>query len=347
MSSPPIPPAPAAAPAPNPRSRAAAVHGYLLLALVGAATLVLSREGPTALILCGAATSAACLHGFLALNPRWVALEMIVLAAVGYLTLPEAPVHWLLGSASGGGVAALLTLAKAREDHHFFLPAFATAGVTALLFVLGQGANWTESIDILNRYIAEYSEAMRMTAEAVGLDEAIREAQGEATWERWGPRVGLVAVCALIALWMVVLWFFHRFARRRLGLIGGFLHSLVLFRVGHIYTFLLIGALVFEILSVWLGEEGFRKVSYPLFAVCGVGFLMVYLGVVLFFVAFVQASVPRSSPPGMRLAIMAGVAVAAALAMVTALQVGPLIGLADVWIDFRKIGLIEDKLTPS
>lgn len=84
---------PAAAPMQAPptaeaRRAYSAPGGHGLIAVVSTATVLLAPESPEWIIIGGAATSAVYLHGFLALNPRWVALELILLTVCGYVLLP-------------------------------------------------------------------------------------------------------------------------------------------------------------------------------------------------------------------------------------------------------------------
>lgn len=312
------------------------VGGYALLALVSLGTLVLTAEGPIAVVLGGAATSAAYLYGFLRLNPRVVGIELIALTVIGYLTMPAAPTYWMMGSAVGGGMAAIATVRGFAEDHHFFLPPMAVVLFTLVLFVVGQGA-WTEGIGIIQGYLQGYQDAIQATMMLPKYEDTYREVIAREPWETLGPRLVLVSFSMQLALWMVVLWFFNRFARRRSGRMAGYYNSLVLFRIRPAYTFLLIGALIFEILSVWLGQDKLLTVAYPLFAAAGVGFFMVYFGIVLFLLALAQASAEGPSV-GLRLAV-----IFAPLLIVF----GPLIGMADVWFDFRKIRSLPGQIPPT
>ena len=125
-------------------------------------------------------------------------------------------------------------------------------------------------------------------------------------------------------------------SRRRAGRIHNVVGSFLMFHIRAEYTFLLIAALFLEILTAWLGREGLRMVSYPLFAVCTVAFLIAYLGVVLLLLVRGRMLSPKSPSFGFTVLIV--------LALVFAIYIGPVIGLMDVWFDFRKTKLIRDHL---
>lgn len=311
----------------------ARAQGYALIALVSAATLVLSREGALAIILGGAATSAVFLYGFAQFNPRWVGLELIVLTLAGYFLLPGAPAYWLMGSALAGGLAAILTKIDVEEDDQFFLPALTGAVMTFVLFTLGQVGGWADSLTIIAGYIESYRESFDVLLALPENAEFRQAVTSSESWDRIHPRIGLVAVSALIGLWVLVLWLFNRFARRRMGRLGEIKSSLLLFRVRPMYTFVLIVALVLEILSLWLERRGLSSVSYPLIAASAAAFLVVHLGVAAFWAALWRASSERRATVGPIVLIV--------LALAISLYVGPIIGLADVWFDFRKTRLLR------
>jgi hypothetical protein len=159
------------------------------------------------------------------------------------------------------------------------------------------------------------------------------EIGGESGVERTAPRIAMIAVCILLAGWLLMLWALGQFVRRRIGRALPFGNTLLIFRIRPGYTFLLILALIFEILSVWFEQERLKLVSYPLFTICAAGFWLVYVGIVLFLLALGRAIAPGTSRWGLRLAAL--------VALALSFHVGPLVGLADVWFDFRKMRRIR------
>jgi hypothetical protein len=314
-------------------------RGYALIALVSAGTILLSAEGPVQVIVGGAATSGVFLYGFLQFNPRIVALELIALTLLGYYLLPSAPTYWMMASALGGGVGAILALKNAEEDDHFFLPAMATGAFTLVLFVLGQEGGFADSVGIIEGYIADYGAASQ-TMLAEPANENLRRFLTELSiWGAIQPRIGLVALSALMGLWVLVLWIMNRLARRRAGKFDYLFSSLLLFRVRSGYIFLLIAALIFEILSTWSERESLRALAYPLFAICAAAFLMVHVGIVAFMMAARRLESQTAPSP------VAAVLFLFALAL--SLYIGPIIGLLDVWFDFRKLKALRERLTQA
>jgi hypothetical protein len=324
-----------------PRAAAPEVNapaGYALIALVSVATASLAGEGADWILIGGAATSAVYLHGFLALNPRIVALELIALTLAGYLWFPpNAAVYWMMGSAVGGGVAAILTERRLDEDHHFFLPPLATIATTFLLFTFGRPGGWIDGAVAIRQWVEGYGEAFH---QMLALPEFAQFRKGLQSSELWdwrtvGPIVGIIGVSSMVGLWAMTTWFFNRFARRRLGREEGILHSFLLFRVGPGYAFLLIATLILEILRVWLGREGLRVATWPLFAICAAALAIVHLAVLLFIVALHRTRNPEGSSLGPVLLLVGGLA--------ALFWVGPIVGLADIWLDFRKTRAIRSR----
>lgn len=315
------------------------LRGYALIALIGSGTIILAREGPLQIIVGGAATSAVFLYGFLKFNPRYVGLELIALTLLGYYLLPNAPTYWMMGSALGGGIAAVLTTQAAEEDDQFFLPAVATAVFTLMLFALGQPGGWADSLAIVGGYIDSYGVAFgRMLARPEN-EDLHRFLTELSYWEAMQARLGVVAVALLFGLWIMVLWMMNRLARRRALRFDHLNNSLLLFRVRHGYVFLLIAALIFEILATWSGRESYRVIAYPLFAICAAAFLMVHMGIVAFMVAVRRAQ--TQTAPSVELTLLILVALAFSI------YIGPIIGLLDVWFDFRKLKTLRDRLAES
>lgn len=315
----------------------ALLRPYALVVLVSVGTLLLAREGPIAIILGGAATSAVYLYAFVRLNPRLVGLLLIAMTLAGTLSLHDPPTFWMMGSALGGGVGAILAQRRFEEDDHFFLPALAAAFSTFVLFLVSRPGGWTEGIEIIRNYIADYGREFDVMLSLPQNEDIRREFFRMESWKTFHPMIGLVAVCSLIGLWVLVLWMFNRLARRRAGRIELLGSSLLLFHVRPPYIFLLIAALIFEILGTWLERESLRMISYPLFAVCAVAFVMMYLGLVLFMAAMRRAS----SPSGLGI----GFSLFVSLALALSFYIGPFVGFADVWLDFRKTRQIRDRFS--
>ncbi len=320
-----------------PLTFAGKVRLHALIAVVTVATLLHSVEGPLWIILGGAATSAVHLYGFIRLNPRYVGIELIGLTLIGYFALPDAPVYWMLGSAIGGGTAAILTGLDALEDDHFFVPALGAAAATLALFMFSQPGGGAEGLGLIATYVDGYRRAIEASLELPEMADLRAQLEENGNMEIFRARVGLVAVCMLIGLWVIVMWIFGRFARRRLGRIRGIFSSLIFFHIRPGYTFLLIVGLIFEILAVWSGREGLHGVSYPLFAICAAAFGMVYVGILLFMTAVKRVSAGRRPSIGFSMLI--------ALGLILSVYIGPAVGLADVWLDFRKTRQIRGKFT--
>ena len=111
--------------------------------------------------------------------------------------------------------------------------------------------------------------------------------------------------------------------------------SLLFFRVRPPYIFVLIAALLLEILAAWFGRESLHTISYPLFAVCAAAFLIVHIGIVLFMAALRRAT--EQGRPSIWFAIMV------AMSLIFSPYIGPFVGLADVWLDFRRTKQIQDR----
>lgn len=320
-------------PAPAPESGARILAAHLLIAALSAGALYAPRISPMAAALAGAAASAAYLYGYLRLNPRWVGAELTLLAMAGFLTQPPLHAAWLAGSGMAGAAAALLTGGGAREDHQFFLPPVAALAFTVLLYSVGRGPAGPPPARWLPQTLDQLAEAMTQALKLPENAQILEDLGGEEAALRLAPRLALISVCAVLVLWMLLLWLLGQLVRHRAGRALGLGGTILLFRIRTGYTFLLIVGLVFEILSVWFEQERLKLISYPLLGACAAGFWLVYLGVILFLLALARAAAPGR--PRWMLRVLG------AMALALSLYIGPFVGLADVWFDFRKMRQIR------
>jgi len=310
-----------------------ALSAYLFIASASSLLLGYGAASPMSAGGLGALASGAYLYGYLRLNPRFVGLELTLFCVGGFLLDLPVALSWLAGSAMAGAVGALLCGGGAREDHHFFLPPLAALAVFALVYTIADGSEGGNALVFLTSGVDTL---------AVAMEEALRMPENREMLEEIGPgqpmgdvarHLALLSLCVVLFVWLLLLWLVTHVIRHRTGRCLRLRETLLLFRIRTAYTFLLIGALVLEILSVWLEQERLRLASYPLFSICAAGFWLVYLGILLFLLALGRAAARDRPQWGLRLLALAALALS--------IYVGPFIGLADVWFDFRKMRQIR------
>ncbi len=317
----------------QPKSALGPVGAHALVGLAAGGAVWTLDHGPLATALGGAAASAAFLHAFLRQRGWLVAGELGLCVAAGRVFGSETAAAWLLACGSAGAGAAWVTRQGGREDDQFFIPPLAGAvGGCGGLVALGSGGPVGAWGLLLERAAAQQAnfEAFLSLPENEALRRDLTELAG---WETIGPRMGLISLASGVAFWALALWLAGRWARRRALGPSPIAASVAFFRVGPQYTFVLIAGLVFEILAVWSGEEGLRLIAYPLLAVSAAGFLVAYVGVVIYAMALRRAGRPAGGGWGF-LAL-------SLLALGLAFYIGPVVGLADVWLDFRRTRLMK------
>lgn len=310
-----------------------AVAAFLVLAAVSSTVLLFAGDSPFSAAGLGALAGAAYLYAYLRLNPRFVGIVLTLFCVAGYLADQHVTLAWLAGSGMAGAAGALLCAGGAREDHHFFIPPLAALGFFALIFTIADGSDGGNALIFLTSGI---------DALAAAMEEALRQPENREMLEEIGSgesvaavahHLALLSLCVVLFFWMLFLWLATQVVRHRTGRSLRLRETLLLFRIRSAYTFLLIGALVLEILSVWLEQERLRLASYPLFSICAAGFWLVYLGILLFLLALGRVAARNRPQWGLRLLALAALALS--------IYVGPFIGLADVWFDFRKMRQIR------
>ncbi len=310
-----------------------ALPAYLCIALISGATLLLTGLSPLMAAVIGTVAAPAYLYGYLRLNPRLVGIELTFFCAVGFLLKMPVPLSWLAGSGIAGATGAALCGGGAREDHHFFLPPIAALACFALIFTAADGSQGGNAYVFLTQGVENLSGAVEESLRLPENAELLQEIGDEAAVSALAVQLALISLCVLLFCWLLGLWATMHVIRYRTGRSLRIRESLLLFRIRTSYTFLLIGALILEILSVWWEQEGLRLVSYPLFSLCAAGFWLVYLGIILFLLALGRVAVKNRPSWGLRFVALAALALS--------IYVGPLIGLADVWFDFRKMRQIR------
>lgn len=315
---------------------ARALAAYGMIAALSGATLAFGAVSPLTGAILGATTSAAFAHGYLRLNARWVGLELALLCMAGYAGGLPLTASWLGGSGLAGATAAMLTAGGAREDHQFLLPPMVALAFCALFYAAAPGEPAGNAFELVSGTVDRISGAMAEALRMPENRELAEQMNGAGNLEAFSRRLALMSICVVLGVWVLLLWLLGQTARFRAGRALAFGPTLLLFRVRTGYTFLLIAALISEILSVWFEQEWLRLISYPLFTVCAAGFWLVYLGILLFLLALGRAAVADRPRWGLR--------IAGVLALMLSVYIGPLVGLADVWFDFRKMRQIRSPM---
>ncbi len=314
---------------PEPAGRLAWLN-YLLLPPLTLLAILGAARGPGLSLLLSPLVVLAWWIGFARSNWRICGLELIgVVLATYYIVQPPLAVLWVVASALGGAMGAWLMLRRRREDDYFFLVPLAAAIGFVILAWLGGGARIYPALELG----AGWLDGLRRGVER---DFALlaRESPGQAQYYRdmlepLGERFAVTMISTLAALWVLALWGAGRIARRGLGLLGGLRGAFILFRIGQPYIFLLIAGLVMAILDGLTPLRGLRMVAIPLLVVVAVGCFIEAMAVILFFGALQRAA------GRIRTGFVWDLAGLALLLWLTPL--GLLLGLTDVWFDYRRL----------
>lgn len=303
---------------------------YIMLAAAAALCLQLTTLDPFTAIFGSAVALGAFWVGFGMLQPVGVASLLgicIILGAAGHH--PSLSVALLAATGAAAAVGAHLSRRELEEDNYFFLPLLTVAGLMALLVTLGAGNGWNVVLRHAGLMIIEKSQQnekfLRMWLDVDNNPQALSQEALDSLLHPSGPFI----MASLAVFWALIMWATGRLARRRLGRMRGLRTSLFMFRIEQRYIFLLILGLVLEIFSSLGMRETFAYLAWPILGVVALAGFLEGLGIVLFL-----AMIRR----------MAGQAQLAfwisALGVVVAVldwRLITLVGLADVWFDFRKL----------
>ncbi|MCE5229642.1 DUF2232 domain-containing protein [bacterium] len=268
--------------------------------------------------------------GFSLANPRLIGLELIgVIVGTYYWVQPPMAVLWVTASAiaAGGGVF-LFHREKDEQDYFFLVPAAAFAGFVFLIW-LGAGASLKPA---LLRAQRELSVSRRETLALARQLEDQKIEMGRLMREgiEWaGPRYGVLVTTSWLTMWILVLWVAGRVSRRVLGQFQKRRHAFVLFKIRDRYIFLLIIGLILEIFNGLVPSGGMQWLAIPLLAIFALACFIEGLAIVLFFGALQRFRGQRWAG---RIWNLAGVVL-----LFSIWQAAVLIGLTDIWFDFRRL----------
>lgn len=217
---------------------------------------------------------------------------------------------------------------RPEEDDWFYLVPLGFALLLALLSgvdALGRdGAVWKEYRTTMQRAVVK---AERLNEE--GLGDRILRNEEMARWtqgQRMLPmRMAAVCLTGLALSLYVILSFFRRDTESMHAKPEGF----VAFHTKEIYLWILLGGLVARIVWHYRTEAWVGQIGYGLLFLAGAGFFLQAIAVVAWHIRKFEVGFPvvLSSVAAIA-AVVAAPILAAPIAMV---------GLADVWLDFRRL----------
>jgi vacuolar-type H+-ATPase subunit I/STV1 len=146
---------------------------------------------------------------------------------------------------------------------------------------------------------------------------------------------------SVVAFWALGLWLAGRLARRWAGRMDLRRGSLILFRLEQRYIFLLICGIVLWIVGILTGGEKYALYAAgPILTVFAIACFLEGLAVILFYLALWRTT--AAPVPYRLLAIMAMIA-ALFLTFISLLGC-MLLGLSDIWFDYRRLKAVEERL---
>lgn len=305
-----------------------------LLVPPGAYLLVLRTAWgqPGGVILASALALFLFWAAFSVANPRLIGLELIgVILATYYRVEPPTAVLWVTSAAVAAATGVLLWHERMGEQHYFFLVPASALVCFVFLVWLGSGARLEPALVRARRELrAERQTILKNVQEYEarnGATTPTRQIHEALDWI--GTNFNIAMATIWLDLWIVALWVFGRIARRVTGQFQSRRHAFVLFKIGHPYIFLLIIGLILEILNSLAPRGGLQWVAFPLLATFAVACFFDGVAVVLFYGALQRFRGHRTAGfiwdvVGLLLAITQAEAVV-------------LIGLSDIWFDFRRL----------
>ncbi len=301
---------------------------YLLVAAISFAAIFLSQNDIWLAVAASCLTTVTYWMAFLRLNPRGIGLELIIILVATYYWLTKDAVLWMTASALAGGVGAWLTNQRANEDDFLFLPAGAALISFAILLWLGMGGQLEEPIGRAQELIESWRAEVELEFERASKESTdaylVRE-----YWELIGPVFPQWSVGVVIGAWTVALWFSGRMIRALLGRMNYPFGRFIFFRIHHRYVFLLIASLILVILGFKFQRGACWTIAAPIFVVLYLATYFAGLAVILFHGTLWRKQGRRV---GSLWCKVIGVGV-----LIVFPYAGALIGLADVWFDFRRI----------
>lgn len=290
---------------------------YFVMLPAAAALCVQMSLLPFPMHMIGAAAAMMAFWiGFYALNPLGVRVALVGCIMLNVARFPTLSVALLLAAALAGEVGARLTKADAGEDDYFFAPLLTLAAVMALMVTLGAGHGWMAVIGRISRSLEPMAAALRESAR-----------QFEGVPEAFYSKKLILAMIAFT--WALALWVAGRLARRAVGRLRGLRTSLIMFRIHVRYIFLLILGLILEIFSSLASSDSLSHMAWPILGVVALAGFLGGIGIALFLAA-VRRMAGRVQEAFW--ITVAGIATALYCPHLVAL-----IGLVDVWADFRKL----------
>jgi hypothetical protein len=269
-------------------------------------------------------------------NPRLVGLMLNALLMPLYYhpALTFYAVLWVGAAALGGGVGAWLGMRKTREEDFFFLVPAAVVAAYAMLIWLAEGCRILEPLLVGKEWvIAQLEYVARQMPAADGSPETFLE-------RLFAPSPRQEAF-KILGLWVLMLWMVGRLARRISRRLDHRRATLILFHIDRRYIFLLICSLGFWILGILTGREtSAMVVSGPILTAFSIACFLDGLAVVTFYLALWRAAAPSFVH---RIALLL-LLLAFLFAGRGALAVCVLAGLFDIWFDFRRVKVVEQRL---
>lgn len=324
--------------------RRSGIAFYLFALIAAYGCIKIAPLDPWAAVAASALTAGAFAMAFSRANPRLVALALIGFTLATYYTHPHLAVLWMVSAAMAGGAMAWLLDRQAPEDNFFFIPLAVSALAFWVLIGLADALKWAPTLDLGHQLLeglrlqweAEIQRIASSGANDSTANPLVNADQMQDSWKIVRDHFGPFIVTATVGFWALAMWAASRLARQLIGRLDGRRTAIMLFRIRTPYIFLLILGLILEILSSLYAWGALVYVAWPLFAWFAMGCFFEGLGVLLFMVALRRASGRRRS------AMVMGVA--GLVLLLLRPLIGLLVGLADIWFDFRKLRLIDETL---
>lgn len=251
-------------------------------------------------------------------------IALIVFSKVSWLSL------LFLAAIMTGMLYPLLVQRRVREDDYMYVGTGIFLAYFFILIGLRYATYGQSPLDALQALMAQILNNIEEVLKE-GLQSGTPGGQQQLfeNWPQYKNSLPYYLVGSALSLWMLVTYGVTRMIRRHLKGADSPVPPFPFFRIKEQYLFVLIFGIVMEILGRLQNHESFFYISRAIFLFAGITYFLVGLSLIayLFLVKQTQAKSPFS--PILKLVLL--------LVIVFQPYICAILGLLDVWFDFRKL----------
>ncbi len=251
-------------------------------------------------------------------------IALVIFSKASWLSL------LFLAAIMTGMLYPVLIQRRAREDDYMYIGTGIFLACFALLIGLRYATYGQGPLAALQTLMAEILSNIEEVLKE-GLQSGTSEGQQQLfeNWPQYKNSLPYYLVGSALSLWMLVTYGVTRMIRRRLKGANSPVPPFPFFRIKEQYLFVLIFGIVMEILARLQNQEALFYISRAIFLFAGITYFLVGLSLIayLFLVKHTQTKSPLSFV--MKVVFL--------FVIVFQPYICAILGLLDVWFDFRKL----------